>query len=126
MADAASLPIGAVVLASDGADNSGGVDLETISEIRRQRIPIHTIGFGKEHAGARCRNQRRADSRARASRFAPVRHRELSIRTATPGRKAKLTVKEGAKILAQQIVTLKKRRPANRAKRFCLTPGPRA
>ena len=40
LADAASLPIGAVILASDGADNSGGVDLETISEIRRQRIPI--------------------------------------------------------------------------------------
>ena len=50
VADAASLPIGAVVLASDGADNSGGVDLETMSEIRRQRIPIHTIGFGKEQA----------------------------------------------------------------------------
>src|SRR5262249_41387588 len=27
--DAASLPIGAVILMSDGADNSGGVDLET-------------------------------------------------------------------------------------------------
>jgi uncharacterized membrane protein len=48
LADASSLPIGAVVLLSDGADNSGGIDLETISEIRRQRIPIHTIGFGRE------------------------------------------------------------------------------
>ena len=28
--DASSLPIGAVVLLSDGADNSGGIDLETI------------------------------------------------------------------------------------------------
>src|SRR6516165_2380256 len=46
--DSASLPIGAVVLMSDGADNSGGIDLETISEIRRQRIPIHTVGFGRE------------------------------------------------------------------------------
>src|SRR5579883_300140 len=46
--DASSLPIGAVVLLSDGADNSGGIDLETISEIRRQRIPIHTVGFGRE------------------------------------------------------------------------------
>src|SRR5258708_2715348 len=50
VADAASLPIGAVGLVSDGADNSGGVDLETVSEIRRHRLPIHTIGFGKEHA----------------------------------------------------------------------------
>ena len=48
VADAASLPIGAVILASDGADNAGGVDLETMSEFRRQRIPIHTIGFGRE------------------------------------------------------------------------------
>ncbi len=48
LADAASLPIGAVVLLSDGADNSGGIDLETISEVRRQRIPVHTIGFGRE------------------------------------------------------------------------------
>ncbi len=46
--DAASLPIGAVVLLSDGADTLGGIDLDTISEIRRQRIPVHTIGFGKE------------------------------------------------------------------------------
>ena len=38
----------AMVVLSDGADNTGGVDLETISEIRRQRIPVHTIGFGRE------------------------------------------------------------------------------
>ena len=48
VADAATLPIGAVVLLSDGADNTGGIDLDTISEIKRQRIPIHTIGFGRE------------------------------------------------------------------------------
>ncbi len=73
VADAASLPIGAVVLVSDGADNSGGVDLETISEIRRQRIPIHTIGFGREKAAQRHGDQRRADACARAARFATVR-----------------------------------------------------
>ena len=47
-ADASSLPIGAMILLSDGADNTGGVDLETLSEIRRQRIPVHTIGLGRE------------------------------------------------------------------------------
>src|SRR5258706_4634762 len=41
LADAQSLPIGAVVLASDGSDNSGGIDLETIGEIRRQRNSNH-------------------------------------------------------------------------------------
>src|SRR3954451_3802290 len=47
--EAATLPVGAVVLLSDGADNSGGVDLETLSEIRRRRIPVSTIGFSSEN-----------------------------------------------------------------------------
>jgi len=44
--EAADLPIGAVVLLSDGADNSGGIDLDTISTLRSRRIPVHTVGFG--------------------------------------------------------------------------------
>src|SRR6202043_3805149 len=46
--EAADLPIGAVVLLSDGADNSGGIDLDTISTFRSRRIPVHTVGFGLE------------------------------------------------------------------------------
>ena len=49
LAESSSLPLGAIVMLSDGADNSGGIDLDTISAIRRQRIPVHTIGFGREH-----------------------------------------------------------------------------
>ena len=45
--EAASLPIGAVVLVSDGAENCGGIDRDTIAEIRRYRIPVHTVGFGR-------------------------------------------------------------------------------
>src|SRR5580693_4049350 len=48
LAESATLPLGAVVLLSDGADNSGGIDLDTISQIRRRQIPVHTIGFGRE------------------------------------------------------------------------------
>src|SRR5579862_1532691 len=48
VAEAASLPIGAMVVLSDGSDNTGGVDLDTLAEIRRQRIPVHTIGLGRE------------------------------------------------------------------------------
>lgn len=46
--DSATLPIGAVVLLSDGADNTGGVDFETMAEIRRRHLPVSTIGFGRE------------------------------------------------------------------------------
>ena len=107
IADAASLPIGAVVLASDGADNSGGVDLETISEIRRQRIPIHTIGFGKEHAA---RDVEITDVQVPARALPDSRLSAIVSfhQNGYSGEKAKLTVKEGGKILAQQMVTLKK------------------
>ncbi len=46
--EAATLPIGSIVLLSDGADNAGGVDAETLAEVRRRRLPVNTIGFGKE------------------------------------------------------------------------------
>jgi uncharacterized membrane protein len=107
IADAASLPIGAVVLASDGADNSGGVDLETISEIRRQRIPIHTIGFGKEHA---TRDVEITDVQVPARALPDSRLSAIVSfhQNGYSGEKAKLTVKEDGKILAQQMVTLKK------------------
>ena len=45
--DAATLPIGAIVLASDGADNTGGIDQKTMTELQRRRLPVNTIGFGK-------------------------------------------------------------------------------
>ena len=71
--EAADLPIGAVVLLSDGADNSGGIDLDTISTFRSRRIPVHTVGFGLEQVGARRGDQRRCGRAARACRFAPRR-----------------------------------------------------
>jgi uncharacterized membrane protein len=46
--EAATLPIGAAVLLTDGADNSGGLDADTLSEIRRRRIPVSTVGIGTE------------------------------------------------------------------------------
>ena len=51
VAETADLPVGAVVLLSDGAENGGGIDLETVSALRNRRLPVHTIGFGKEQAG---------------------------------------------------------------------------
>jgi len=44
--EAATLPIGSVVLLSDGADNSGGIDRQTLSELGRRRLPVNTVGFG--------------------------------------------------------------------------------
>ena len=48
--ETSDLPIGAVVLLSDGDDNSGGVSADAISGLRSRHIPVHTVGFGRERA----------------------------------------------------------------------------
>ncbi|HUA85250.1 MAG TPA: hypothetical protein VMB85_15410 [Bryobacteraceae bacterium] len=48
--ETSDLPIGAVVLLSDGADNAGGISPDAISALRARHIPVHTVGFGREHA----------------------------------------------------------------------------
>ena len=47
----ADLPIGAVVLLTDGDDNTGGISEDAISALRARHIPVHTVGFGRERAG---------------------------------------------------------------------------
>ncbi len=42
------LPLGAVVLLSDGGDNAGGVDRHVIDALRNRRVPVYTVGFGAE------------------------------------------------------------------------------
>jgi uncharacterized membrane protein len=49
--ETSDLPIGAVVLLSDGADNSGGIGADAVSALRARHIPVHTVGFGRERAG---------------------------------------------------------------------------
>jgi hypothetical protein len=49
--ETSDLPIGAVVLLSDGGDNTGGIDADAISALRARHIPVHTVGFGRERAG---------------------------------------------------------------------------
>ena len=48
--ETSDLPIGAVVLLSDGDDNTGGIDANAISALRARHIPVHTVGFGRERA----------------------------------------------------------------------------
>ena len=106
VAEAGSLPIGAVVLVSDGAENSGGIDLETIQEIRRHQIPVHTIGVGREKlvkdielSDAQTPAKALQDSRLSAV----VSFRQYGY----AGQKAKLTLREGGKVVASQDITFK-------------------
>jgi hypothetical protein len=105
LAESSSLPLGAIVLLSDGADNSGGISRETIAALRRARIPIHTIGFGREHPEHDVELE---------DAVVPVRalpnsslSAQVTLRSyGFSGSKARITVKDGAKTLASQDVAL--------------------
>ncbi len=105
-ADAAGLPIGAMVLLSDGADNTGGVDLETISAMRRQRIAVHTIGLGREQMqkDLEITNVELPQRTLPDSRLAAL---VTFHQHGYTGQKAKITIRDNNKVLAAQDVVLK-------------------
>ena len=106
LAESSTLPLGAVVLLCDGADNSGGIDLDTMSQIRRRRIPVHTIGFGREKpekdvemTDAVLPAHALADSRLSAL----VTFRQYGY----AGQKALVSVRDAGKVVASREVQLK-------------------
>ena len=106
MAESSSLPLGAIVLLTDGADNAGGIDLDTIAEIRRQRIPIHTVGLGREHPE---RDVEIVDALL-AARALPQSRLTATVTLQSyglSGSKARLSVRDAGKVLASQDVALK-------------------
>jgi uncharacterized membrane protein len=126
LAESSTLPLGAVVLLSDGADNSGGIDLDTMSQIRRRHIPVHTIGFGRERpekdieiTDAVLPARALPDSRLSAL----VTFRQYGF----AGDKALVTVKDSGKVLASRQVQLKSDgAPQSEALLFSAgSPGPK-
>jgi len=103
--EAADLPIGAVVLLSDGADNSGGIDLDTISTFRSRRIPVHTVGFGLEQV-ARDVEINDAVVAPRALADSRLAAKVTLHQRGYAGQKAMLTVRDGGKVLAGRQITL--------------------
>jgi len=105
VADTADLPLGAIVLLSDGAENRGGIDLDTISALRNRRLPVHTIGFGREHADhdvemddVSVAPRAMADSRMKAT----VNFHQHGY----AGKTTVLAVRDGDKLLTSKEVTL--------------------
>ena len=106
LAEASSLPLGAIVLLSDGADNAGGIDLQTIAAIRRQRIPVHTVGFGRE-TPEKDIEVSDAVVPARALPGSKLTAQVTLQNYGMSGNKVKLYVKDGGKVLASQDVVFK-------------------
>ncbi len=101
--EARSSALGAVVLVSDGADNSGELDAGRLAEIAGYGVPVHTLGVGRESIpedieleSVAISDQVMPGSRVNA---------QVSIRYAEPG-EARLRVYDGDAVLANRMVTL--------------------
>jgi uncharacterized membrane protein len=107
--DTSDLPIGAIVLLSDGSENSvngaGDVTLETIHALQNRRIPVHTVGFGKEQLAHDVElSDVRVDARALADSRIPA---AITFHQhGYAGKQALLVVRDGQKTLGSREVTL--------------------
>ena len=104
-AESASLPIGALVVMSDGGDTAGGVDRQTLATLRSRRFPVHTIGYGREKAEKDIalmdvQTPARALADSRLGVTVSFQQRGFA------GQKAKIVVSENGKALTARDVTL--------------------
>jgi uncharacterized membrane protein len=103
--ETSDLPVGAILLMSDGADNSGGIGRATIAALRSRRIPVHTVGFGADHAD----HDVEIDDATIASRALAGSRMAANVtfhQYGFSGRKAALSVRDGNKLLASRDITL--------------------
>jgi uncharacterized membrane protein len=102
--ETSGLPLGAVVLLSDGADNGDGVDADTLAALRDRHIPVHTVGFGHEQSTQDVEIddvQLAARALANSRLAATVRFHQNGY----SGRQSRLLVRDGAQVLSSQNVT---------------------
>jgi uncharacterized membrane protein len=104
-AETGSLPIGGIVLMTDGADTTGGIDRETVNALKGRQLPVHTVGYGRERYD---RDIALVDVQAPVRALADSRLGVQVIlrQRGYAGQKTKLTLKDGDKTLASREVTL--------------------
>ena len=104
------LPVGAIVLLSDGSENSaemngGEIGSDALQVLKERHLPVHTIGFGnEEHAhDIEMEDVSVAASAAANSRIAAT---VTLTQHGYSGRKTILTVRDGDKTLIEREITL--------------------
>jgi uncharacterized membrane protein len=108
--ETADLPVGAILLLSDGSQNTpgtggSGISLDALQALRNRRLPVHTVGFGKEEAAHDIEIEDvsvapTATANARIAATISLTQRGYS------GQQAQLTVRDGNKSLAEREITL--------------------
>jgi uncharacterized membrane protein len=104
------LPVGAIVLLSDGSQNSAGIGSsgigsDALQALKERRLPVHAIGFGKtEHAhDVEMEDVGVAASAAVNARIATT---VTLVQHGYAGHEATLDVRDGDKTLVQRKITL--------------------
>lgn len=111
--ESTALPLGALLVASDGTDNSGRLGRGLLAEIRKYNVPVHTIGVGRERIPG---DLELADVTVAAKSLPRSRvSAQLTIRHAgEAGRTTRITVRDGTGVLASQPLTLRAGQPVLR------------
>ena len=104
------LPVGAILLLTDGSQNTAdlagsGIGADALQEIENRRLPVHTIGFGEEQPAhdVELENVSVAASSVSNARIAAT---VSLMQYGYTGRKATLTVRDGNHLLASREITL--------------------
>ena len=111
--ESTALPLGAVLVVSDGSDNSGRFGREVMAEIRKYNVPVHTAGVGRERIEgdiemAEVSVAARSLPRSRVSAQVTLRH------DGAEDRETRITVRDGSSVLASRPVTLRTGEPVRR------------
>ena len=103
--ESAALPLGAVIIFTDGSDNSGNFDRRAVAEIRRRNVPVHTVGIGRTRIPgdielADVSVSPRALPHSRLAAQVRIRHGGDGDQT------TRLSVRDGSRVLASKQITL--------------------
>ncbi len=106
----ADLPVGAILLLSDGGENAAsmtgsGISADALQALRNRRLPVHTVGLGIEQLAhdVEVEDVSVAASAAANARIAAT---VTLTQRGYAGQKAKLTVRDGDKALTEREITL--------------------
>ena len=103
--ETAGLPLGAVILASDGGDNAGIVDRAVVDSLRQRGVTVHTVGVGATQMDRDVELEDVAlDPRALAG--SRVTASVAITQRGFAGRRATLTVRTGGRVLAARGIVL--------------------
>jgi len=108
--ETADLPVGGIVLLSDGSQNTAGtggsgISLDAVQALRNRRLPVQTVGFGKEEHAHDVEIEDvsvAAGATANARIVATISLTQQGY----AGQKAKLAVRDKEKSLAEREITL--------------------